>query len=112
MKKEPEFILINPNLNQNPRMTLLPSNLTPDSFLDNSIRATKGLKIQELIQDIFKRKGVQDVVDRVIKNDNLELNNTAIGLVEFLDSQKLIKRDKTYENDKKRKNSQSFKLDN
>lgn len=92
MRKKPEFVLINPNLTQNPRLQVIPCNLTPGDHLNNSLDFSENMDIKKLLTKTFKEAGIQDIIDCAIaNNDHSKLSDTIKGLVEYFESKNMIK---------------------
>lgn len=91
MSRKPEFVLINPNLTQNPRLQMIPCNLTPEDHLNNSLDFADNMEIKKLLTKTFKESGVQDIIDAAIKNNDSKLSDTIKGLVEYFESNNMIK---------------------
>lgn len=90
--KRKDFILINPNLNDNPRTKTVPANFTPEDHLENSLDLSKNMPIKKIIQKTLKDIGAKDIINNVIMNkNNNKLIDVAKGLVDFLDSKNMIK---------------------
>lgn len=89
--KRKDFILINPNLNDNPRTKVVPANFTPDDHLENSLALSKDMPIRNIIQKTLKDIGAKDIINNVIMSKDNKIIEVAKGLVEFLDSKNMIK---------------------
>lgn len=89
--KRKDFILINPNLNDNPRTKTVPANFTPDDHLENSLALSKDMPIKKIIQKTLKDIGAKDIINNVIMNNNNKITDVAKGLVDFLASKNMIK---------------------
>lgn len=108
--KKSEFVMLNPNLNANPKSKIVPNNLTPERHLDNAIHLLSDLGISKTLQKTFKETGMQDIIDAAIAG-KIPLKTAAMGVVGFFEEQGKLKQghnlDMTNENKNKKRNTYS-----
>lgn len=91
MRNKPEFVLVNPSLNDNPRTKKIPTNLTPEKHLDNALRTAQGLNLRNILDVLLKREGFQNIVNATLSNNNVNLNNIVKGVIQFFEAKNMIK---------------------